>query len=211
MKSATGAVLAVVVLAGVCTAQGATLLTSIPTTPTGNWGQFNSVVFKPKVDIWITHVGVFNPLGLAASTANTQIALIDSTGLASGVMIPLDRYVIDAMVIPSGTVSVDGNFWLELAAPVKLTAGVEYAGIHNTNAGNNSFVYSQSATTLSVDPNIEWVGGGSNNEHVNWVFPGRSASSARVGTNFQYSAIPEPATMSLLALAGVAALIRRKR
>ncbi|HTV47193.1 MAG TPA: PEP-CTERM sorting domain-containing protein [Phycisphaerae bacterium] len=157
----------------------------------GNDGLF----FTPTISVNVTQLGYYGP-----SASGNPVGLYN---------VSTDTLLGSATITTSDAQS--GSFYYAPITPVTLTAGTEYAvvGFYSGASGN------QDSTASSVSGGSGITYDGYQYDYSNTLdLPQNSYETAYFGPNFKYSIsspIPEPATASLMGLAGLGLLLRRSR
>ncbi len=122
-----------------------------------------------------------------------------------------DDTLMATATVDAATSAVSGFAWVELAESVTLAADTDYViGCQAWNDGVGYKVYA----TLTMASEVTYTGGYATAGGGSLVMPADQIPSQYeqccVGPNFKFAAVPEPMTMSLLAL-GSLGLLRRRR
>lgn len=92
---------------------------------------------------------------------------------------------------------------------VALMANTDYVVAYYSASENDDFVITDSPVNLQFSPLINWVEGRWSTGGGGLAMPTNGTSAHRIGPNFQF--VPEPASLSLLALGGLMLVARRRR
>jgi hypothetical protein len=147
--------------------------------------------FTVNQDIIVTQLGFFDP------TPGDPLSQVHDVGL----------WTSAGVLLASTTVQTNSpltdSFRFEPVSPVQLFAGNLYV-IGAEFYPPNLDTYRQFIPTVTTAPQINFVGDTLSGPNTGFSFPGAFTNNkGRIGPNFQFTPIPEPATLTLL---GVGAL-----
>ena len=158
--------------------------------------------FTSDLDQQVTALGVWG--------RDTQLG---NTGLTSDHQVGLwrdsDQALLGTVTVSPSDVMIGDWHYADLASPVALSAGTSYTvgALYDTTDGDS---YITSPTSVSTDGISFTMGVAPTAGDLGFTYPGQtSANQGRFGPNL-LTAIPEPASMGLLAVSGLA-LVRRRR
>jgi hypothetical protein len=192
-----------ITMVGVGAAQANLMFTSIPTGSDLAWNGTVGCSFTPTVNMTVTALGTYDDLGNGIATHG-----IDDRGQYAGIF-NASGNLLASVMIPSGTAAILINEYryMPLETPLSLTAGTTYI-LASTTA--QDAYRNPGGETISPDfTNVvsRWTDSGFGDVLANPTSIYDAGSFA--GPNMLYS-VPEPVTMGLLALGGLAMLRRRK-
>lgn len=160
--------------------------------------------FTPTQDVKVTALGVFDRDNNNVLAGDTDVKIWRQS---------------DATLITSAAVTtsapISGEFfWATLATQDQATlqANTTYVIACRTYPGSERYMYNSSATmaseityvTTEGQSGTDWTNMPADPVQQGWVM-------GFFGPNFKYEVVPEPMTMSLLSLGGLAMLARRRR
>lgn len=164
----------------------------------GSTGDVVGYDFEATMPLEITDVGIW----------------IDSTGQDSdhrvGVWRTSDMSLVADWNVAAGSgTPIDGFNYISVPAVV-LPADTYTVGAMYTATDSDSYL--SSATSITTGPEVNFLGNRRPSAtSLGFVFPTEmTTSGGRWGPNFMYNVVPEPVSMMLLGLGGLA-LIRRRR
>jgi len=136
-----------------------------------------------------------------------------------GIFLTSSQALLTSTVVPNGSADIVTNSGIAykyetLATPITLAANTTYdvasvwvPGVWDTQGPIS--VVSDPAITIIVG---RYIGGSANNTTLQFPTNIQGNSPGYLGSaNFQFNVTPEPATMCLLVLGGIGALLRRRK
>jgi hypothetical protein len=166
-----------------------------------NFPNATGYFFTPTVNVTVSELGYYDH---------------DGAGLAEshdvGIFLASDASTVVTTTIPTGVTNyvagtVDGTDF-EPVSPTVLTGGTEYY-IEADNNDIDTFAFGTGAVVYA--PEITWDGfGDSASNSIFDTVINNGGLPGNLGPNFIYS-VPEPASASLLSVAGLSLLARRRR
>lgn len=160
--------------------------------------------FTPTANITVTRLGLWD-VGGDGFADRHQIGIWSSAGT-----------LLVGDVIPAGTVAtLDNGFRYIAIAGLNLTAGQTYTIGANMLESPTTDAYVFSPATVTTSALINFGQGVRSADDSGFAFPALTPNSGRFGPNFQFNAVPEPASWALMiggfAMAGTALRRRRTR
>jgi hypothetical protein len=187
----------------------------VPGEPSGN----DALFFTPNVNITVTALGYYDGVTYAHGVGLYEVTSVvgnptDYSGTVSGVSGATTLTSITGNLLASSSINGSGgslvnNFYYNPITPVTLVAGQLYA-VDGYYAGPPDLgVYATGG--VGADPSITF-------DYYLWDFAGsgpdlplNTYSTPILGPNFQFVAVPEPTTISLIAIGLLGALTIRRR
>lgn len=178
---------------------------------TGNNSNTIGWSFQVSQTINVTSLGLFDYGADGFDLAHT-VGLYQQTSSNSGTL-------LGSVVIDSNDVLIASTRYEQLSSPITLTAGVTYV-ISAYMPSKNTDMFINSPTSVTLDPIITYIGGRfvNSGSNTSMTYPGSENTSVtgRFGPNFTFTAgedaaVPEVASISILAMAGIILLARRKK
>jgi formylglycine-generating enzyme len=173
--------------------------------------------FIPNTDIYVTNLGVLDynsyyhfrpweglyhshPIGIWSSSAPSN--LLVSTTIPSGTSASLVDYVRFKPVTPT-----------LLRAGTEYVIGAYYPTYTSPTYSDSNLVHPYNGTDISLAPELTFVKRRWLNYTSGLKFPSQVAATGgvEVGPTFQFVPVPEPSTLVLLAVGGIAMLARARR
>ena len=158
--------------------------------------------FTPTTDIAVTDLGVFDFSNNGYLTANTSVAIWRYSDAA-----------LMGSVALTNSISASNDFvWGTLASSINLASGTEYVIASQGVGEQYEYTYLTNIISLTVASDITF-GDSHYTKTTALVMPAKTPGYEYgfIGPNFKYAEVPEPMTMSLLAMGGMAMLGRRRR
>ena len=204
-------IVSALVLAFACfTAKGETLVTAFVDGGTLKSGTYGYAFTVGPNSLSVQQLGVYdsygnglvsqNKVGIWSSSGNLVISAEISAGNAA-----------PRTGIPSGSGYFQNSYrWATLAEPTYLSSNTTYYLGASANAGMfMEDITSASETSPLLSPDVTFLGAFSN--VGTFTFSSSLTSGNLVGPNMIYSTVPEPSSLFLLALGGLALAINKRR
>lgn len=164
--------------------------------------------FTVNEDVFVTDLGVWNQdtqLGAEGLTSDHRIGIWN---LDTGAL------MVEGVAGPNGDVM--GDWTYTSVANTQLSTGATYVigALYNAGGVEDGDSYISSATSVSMDPTINFGGGRSPlAEDIGFALPetfSGATSFGRFGPNFKFTPVPTPGSMAILGLGGLLATRRRR-